>query len=120
MLCADAAAGISAITAAVALSRADDWSAPVLIALLLGLALAGDAFQITTGRGLDVSGSFLSIVLAMALVGPTGAVAVGVVSAFVDGLRQRRPVDSLVNNVATYAAFPHAGALVLQAATAPG
>jgi putative nucleotidyltransferase with HDIG domain len=121
MLCAEAAAGIGAITAAVALSSADAWSAPVLVALLLGLALAGDAFPINdTDRGLSVSGSFLSIVLAMALVGPTGAVVVGVVSALVDALRQRRSLDSLVNNVSTYAVFPLAGALVIEGAKATG
>jgi putative nucleotidyltransferase with HDIG domain len=121
MLCAETTAGISAITAAVALSRADEWNAPVLIALLLALAVAGDAFAINvTDRGLTVSGSFLSIVLAMALVGPTGAVAVGVVSALVDALRQRRSLDSLVNNVATYAVFPLAGALVIESAKATG
>jgi putative nucleotidyltransferase with HDIG domain len=120
MLCAEAIAGIAAITAAVVLSDAGEWSAPVLIVLLLGLALAGDAFAITTDRGLNVSGSFLSIVLAMALVGPTGAVLVGVVSALVDGLRQRRALDSLVSNVATYAVFPLAGALVLERVTSTG
>lgn len=121
MLCAEAAAGISAIAAAVVLSSADGWNAPVLIALLLGLAVAGDAFAINvTARGLTVSGSFLSIVLAIALVGPTGAVAVGVVSALVDGLRQRRSRESLVSNLSTFAVFPLAGGLVIEGAKATG
>ena len=113
LLFAETVAGAIAVGVAASLSTAGQWNAPALLALLLVLALAGDAFAITTGRGLDVSGSFLAIVLAMALVGPTGAVVVGVASALFDGLRERRSVDSLINNVSTYAIFPLAGALVL-------
>jgi putative nucleotidyltransferase with HDIG domain len=113
LLCLETAAGVGAVAAAALMSDTGEWNAPLLIALLLCLAVASDAFAIITDRGLNVSGSFLSIVLAMALVGPTGAVLVGTVSALVDAVRVRRALDSLISNVATYAVFPLAGALVI-------
>ena len=108
---------VAALAAAAALSTPDEWSEPWLLALLLGLAIASDAFALDTERGLTVSGSFLAIVLAMALVGPTGAVVVGVVSATVDAILQRRPLNSALSNISTYSIFPLAGALVLERLT---
>jgi putative nucleotidyltransferase with HDIG domain len=109
------AGGLAALAAAAVLWGSSDWTDPWLLGLLLALALASDAFAVTTDRGLNVSGSFLAIVLAMALVGPSGAVVVGVVSAAVDAVRQRRPLDSAISNVSTYAIFPLAGGLFLEA-----
>ena len=55
-------------------SRADDWSPLSLLGLLFVLAAGSEllGFEI---KGLRLSGSFLSIVLAMALLGPAPAVA---------------------------------------------
>jgi putative nucleotidyltransferase with HDIG domain len=85
-----------------------------LVLLFLALALASDAFAISTDRGLDISGSLLAIVLALALTGPVGGVLVGTVSALADGLRLRRPFASLASNVSAYAVFPFAGGVALQ------
>jgi putative nucleotidyltransferase with HDIG domain len=115
MLAGETALGASALVVAATLSTSEEWREPWLVVLLLGLAIASDLFPIrATRNGLSVSGSFLAIVLAMALVGPAGAVLVGAGSALAEGVRERRALTSLVNNVSTYAAFPLTGALVLE------
>jgi putative nucleotidyltransferase with HDIG domain len=84
-----------------------------LIGVFLVLALASDAFAIVSDRGLNVSGSLLAIVLAIALTGPMGGVIVGTLSALVDAVRVRRPLQSSISNVAGYALFPFAGGVTL-------
>src|SRR3954466_4981336 len=113
MVAAELALGLAAIVASVVfepLTRPDGLQ---LVALFLALALASDAFAIQTDRGLDISGSLLAIVLAIALTGATGGVIVGTVSALVDSLRLRRPFPSVIGNVAGYALFPFVGGVVL-------
>ena len=61
-----------------------------------------------------ISGSFLGLVLAMALLGPAPAVAIGVASTLIDQLRTRLPPAQLITNLATYATFPLIGALVIE------
>jgi putative nucleotidyltransferase with HDIG domain len=114
MLAAEAAAGLAAVAIAAADSSPSQWDKPWLVITLLGIAIASDTFAVIRGpRDVDISGAFLAIVLAMALVGPTGAVAVAVISAAIDGLRHRKSWMSQLNNVSTYAVFPLAGAFVL-------
>jgi putative nucleotidyltransferase with HDIG domain len=113
MVWAELTLGVAAIVASSALyplTRADGLE---LVLLFLVLAIASDAFAINTDRGLDISGSLLAIVLALALTGPTGGVIVGTVSALADSIRMRRPLPSLVCNTAGYALFPFAGGVVL-------
>ena len=114
MLALEIAVGLAAIAAAIAfepLRRSDGLE---LVALFLVLAIASDAFAINDfDRGFNISGSLVAIVLAIALTGPAGGVAVGALSALVDGLRLRRPFTSLASNVSAYAVFPFAGAVVL-------
>ena len=74
---------------AVASNAAADWRPAALFALLLGLAVASDAVAVEL-RGMRLSGSFLSIVLAMALMGPAPAVALGAASSLIDGAVSRR------------------------------
>jgi putative nucleotidyltransferase with HDIG domain len=85
----------------------------VLVGLFLTLAIASDAFAIVTHRGFDVSGSFLAILLAVALTGPAGGVLVGTISALVDGIRGRRAVDAVISNVSAYAVFPLVAGIAL-------
>jgi putative nucleotidyltransferase with HDIG domain len=114
MLSAEIAVGMAAIAAAIAfepLRRSDGLE---LVALFLLLAIASDAFAINDiARGINISGSLVAIVLAIALTGPAGGVVVGTLSALVDALRLRRPFGSLASNVSAYAVFPFAGAIVL-------
>ena len=69
-----------AVLAAALLSTAADWQPIELVLLLFVLAVGSDLLTVEV-RGLRVSGSFLAIVLAMALLGPAPAVAIGAASA---------------------------------------
>ena len=114
MLCAEVAAGLAAIVATIVYEPVQGSDGYALIALFLALAILSDSFTIVTGRGFDVSGSLLAIVLALALTGPTGGVIVGTLCTLVDALRQRRPFTSLLGNVAGYALFPFVGGVLLE------
>jgi putative nucleotidyltransferase with HDIG domain len=93
-------------------STAADWEPPELFAVLLALAIGSDLLAVRH-KVQRISGSFLAIVLAMALLGPAPAVVIGVASVLVDQLRARNPVPRFITNVATYAAFPLVGALLI-------
>ena len=114
MLGAELTLGAAAIATAIAFEPLERHNGLLLVGLFLALALASDQFAVITGRGFDVSGALLAIVLALALTGPLGGVIVGTLSALVDGLRQRRPLASILGNVAGYALFPLAGGVVIQ------
>jgi putative nucleotidyltransferase with HDIG domain len=80
--------------------------------LLLAIAVASEAFTVQF-RGVRISGSFAAIVLAMALVGPIPAAAIGFVSVVLDDIRTRRPLRELLWNGATFALFPLFGGWML-------
>ncbi|HEY4280203.1 MAG TPA: hypothetical protein VGM91_18420, partial [Conexibacter sp.] len=60
-------------------SRAADWQPGYLVGLLLVLAIGSEALTIELRR-VRMSGSFLALVLAMALLGPAPAAAIGAAS----------------------------------------
>ena len=103
----------SAVLAAV-LSDARDWDPPALFFMLLGLAVVSEAFRLKT-KTFTISAAFLSIVLAMILLGPAPAVLVGVVGMAVDALRRRARWRHALANLSTYAAFPLAGSVAFDA-----
>jgi putative nucleotidyltransferase with HDIG domain len=96
-------------------STAADWQPPELFFVLLALAIGSDLLAVRH-KVQRISGSFLALVLAMALMGPAPAVAMGVASVLVDQLRARNPPARFITNLATYATFPLIGSLVIQAA----
>jgi putative nucleotidyltransferase with HDIG domain len=106
-------AGACAVAAAD--STADDWRPLRLFAVLLAMALGSDLLAVRY-KVQRISGSFLAIVLAMALLGPAPAVAIGVATVLVDQLRARNPPARLITNLATYAVFPLIGGLLIQGA----
>src|SRR3954451_23771286 len=65
------------VTGALLTSRADDWTPIGLVGLLLVISVSSDALGVQT-RGMRLSGSFIAIVLAMALLGPAPAVAIAI------------------------------------------
>jgi diguanylate cyclase (GGDEF)-like protein len=84
------------------------WTAPTL-AVLLGLAVAGELRGVEMGTRTSrvaVSASFLALMLAAVLLGPGAAALVGVASMLAGWLRSRYPLHRLVNNLVTYAWFP--------------
>jgi len=108
-----AAVAIAAVT-----STAADWRPPGLVAVLLGLAIITDLFAVSH-EGQRISGSFLALVLAMALLGPAPAVAIGVASVLADHVWARNPPARLLTNLAAFATFPLVGALLVRWADVP-
>ena len=106
--------GLACAVAAL-VSTAADWEPPELVAVLLALALGSDLLAVRH-KVQRISGSFLALVLAMALLGPAPAVAIGIVSVLVDQLRARNPLPRFITNLATYATFPLIGSLLIQGA----
>jgi putative nucleotidyltransferase with HDIG domain len=104
----------AAILGAALTNRADDWSPWSLFGLLLVLALGSEllGFEI---RGLRLSASFLSVVLAMALLGPAPAVTIGIACTFVDCAYRRMPLTRVIANFAAFAVFPLLGGLAIRA-----
>ena len=115
LIACEVVVGLLACAVAAATSQAADWQPPELFAVLLALALGSDLLAIRH-KVQRISGSFLAIVLAMALLGPAPAVAIGLVSVAVDQLRARNPTPRFITNLATYATFPLIGGLLLQGA----
>src|SRR4051812_45193976 len=97
---------------AVLLSDAGQWQPEELVGLLAVLVVGSDFLTLDAKR-FRISGSFLGLVLAMALLGPAPAVAMGIACSVSDALRNRARGIYLINNVATYATFPLVGGLVL-------
>jgi putative nucleotidyltransferase with HDIG domain len=96
-------------------SRADDWTPIGLVALLLVISVASDAMGVAT-RGMRLSGSFIAIVIAMALLGPAPAVAIALGTIAVDTWRARPPAIGVAVNFASHATYPLIGALIVRAA----
>jgi putative nucleotidyltransferase with HDIG domain len=97
-------------------STAEDWQPLELFVVLLVLALGSDLLAIRH-RAQRISGSFLALVLAMALLGPAPAAAIGVLSVLVDQVRARNPLPRLITNLAAFATFPLVGGLLIDWAT---
>ena len=105
----------AATTLAALTSTQEQWEPLSLVAVILVLALASDLFAVSH-HGQRISGSFLALVLAMALLGPAPAAAIGVASVLFDQVRARNPGSLLLANLATFATFPLVGGLIIQAA----
>jgi len=101
------------VVAAAMLSTADQWQPWPLVGLLTVLVLGSD-FIVLEAKRFRIGGSFLGLVLAMAVLGPAPATALALASAAVDAVRSRTRGPELLSNVVTYATFPLAGALTLQ------
>jgi putative nucleotidyltransferase with HDIG domain len=92
----------------VMLSHAEDWHPPALFILLLVVGVVSESFRLRTKR-FTISAAFLSIVLAMTLLGPTPAAILGVASMGTNDLRRRVSLRHALVNASTYACFPLVG-----------
>ena len=106
---------VGAVTAAVLTSQAGDWQPWPVPLLLLVLAVGSDFFAIESKR-MRISATHFSLVVAMVLLGPAPAVAIGLASTLVDAVRYRPPRLHLLLDLATYSVYPLVGALGLHAA----
>jgi putative nucleotidyltransferase with HDIG domain len=100
-----------AALAAPLLSRRDDWEPIGLFVLLVSIAALAGAFRFRIA-GFQVSTSFLAIVLAITLLGPTPAAVLGVVAMLVDAGRRRPPWRDVLVNLSTFATFPLVGGVL--------
>jgi len=105
---------IAALTVVGLTSTLADWR-PVWAVVMLGaLAIAGPAFAIRLGH-LRLDGSFITLVLAMVVLGPAPASVIGLLTVIFDGLRTRKPWLPWLTDLVTYTVFPLAGGLLARA-----
>jgi putative nucleotidyltransferase with HDIG domain len=109
------AALVAAACATIGLSHESDWQPPELVGLLLVLCIGSDAMTVEV-RNVRITGSFLAIVLAMALLGPAPAAVIGAVASIVDALLARRPLENALMNIANYMIFPLIGGTIIYTA----
>jgi putative nucleotidyltransferase with HDIG domain len=103
-----------ALAAAVEFSRAEDWQPLQLLVLLLVLSATGDRLTVNV-RNQNLSGAFIALVLAMTLLGPAPALALGVAVMGVDAVVRRLAPSRALTNLSTYATFLIAGGLLSRA-----
>jgi putative nucleotidyltransferase with HDIG domain len=111
---AEGAVLAASLIAAALLSDADQWKPAALVGLLAVLALGSDFLTLEAKRA-RISGSFLGLVLTMALLGPAPAVVIGLGCAVTDALHARTRGVAVLGNAAIYTFFPLLGALILDA-----
>jgi putative nucleotidyltransferase with HDIG domain len=97
-------------------SHASDWQPTGLVVLLAAIAVASDTMAIET-KTMRLTGSFVALVLAMALLGPGPAVAIGLLTMVIDAVRTqpRKPAATIFTNLVAYATFPLVGGLAVRA-----
>jgi putative nucleotidyltransferase with HDIG domain len=108
-----------ATTAAIMANEPADWQPIELVGLLLVLAVGSDLLAVEV-RGVRISGAFLSVVLAMALLGPAPAAAIGFASTMLDTIVTRRSIVRTVTNVTTWITFPVVGGLLVELVVGKG
>jgi putative nucleotidyltransferase with HDIG domain len=104
---------VAAGVVALATSHARDWTPIELVLLLLVLAIGSDVLTMEF-RGIRISGSFLALVLAMALLGPAPAAAIGAMATVIDALLYRRSWQRNLLNLAVWTWFPIVGSLIIE------
>jgi putative nucleotidyltransferase with HDIG domain len=104
----------TAVATAVLTSRADDWQPLHLVAFLFVLTAVGQRLTVPLVKG-NLTGAFIALVLAMSLLGPAPALALGVTVIVASSLRRRLPWELALNNIVTLATYPVVGALIARA-----
>ncbi|MGA9285554.1 MAG: HD domain-containing phosphohydrolase [Solirubrobacteraceae bacterium] len=105
---------LGALWVAVLSSSASDWQPPELLALLFVLSVVGEWMTITIGNQ-TLSASFIALVLAMILLGPAPAAAIGIVAVVADSVHRRPPLTVCLANLAAYTVYLVAGGLLARA-----
>jgi putative nucleotidyltransferase with HDIG domain len=113
LVCAGAAVLLAGSVAGIlALAGSGTWD-PTLLGLLLALVVGANLVEIKL-KGIEITGDFLGLVIAMALLGPAEAAVLGVISSAVWIAATRPRVPMALTNLAGYAAFPLVGGLVMR------
>jgi putative nucleotidyltransferase with HDIG domain len=108
---------VGSLAAAVLTNRASDWHPLGLLLLLAVMAIVGDLLAIEA-KGIHLSAAGLALVLAMCFLGPAPAMAIGLLAIVVVALAKPPPRALLLNNLATFAAYPLLGGLLARLADA--
>ncbi len=87
-----------------------------LFAVLLVFSVVSDVTASDTSSSVKISGSFLSLVLAMVFLGGSPAAIIGVTTIAVGWFRWRDEAHFLLNNLVAYAWFPLLGGLAFDGA----
>src|SRR5262249_52316561 len=96
---------VVAICVAALLSTDDQWK-PITLVGLIALLVLGSDILVLDAKRFRIGGSFTGLVLAMALLGPAPAAALGPSSALVDAARPRARGTYLLHNLLTHMTFP--------------
>jgi putative nucleotidyltransferase with HDIG domain len=91
-----------------------DWKLS-LFAVLLVFSVVSDVTASNTSSNVKISGSFLSLVLAMVFLGGPPAAVIGLATIAVGWFRWRDTPHDLLNNLVAYAWFPLLGGVVFDA-----
>ncbi len=103
---------ICVAAAAVAFWRAPegDWDL-VLLGVLMAFSIFSDLTAVEVESSLDISGSFLALVIAMVFLGGTPAALIGVITILAGWIRWRTEWHRLLDNVLVYTVFPLVGGI---------
>ncbi len=104
----------AAIAAAALSSRSEDWHPAGLVVLIAALIAIGQRLTVTI-RNQQLTAGFIACVLAMTLLGPAPAVALGLAILGGDAVRRRLPPLRLLGNLTAFATFLVAGGLITRA-----
>jgi putative nucleotidyltransferase with HDIG domain len=96
------------------LSSAQEWQPLSLFGLLAALALVAERLEFEV-RGQHLSASLVVLVLAMSLLGPAPAVALGIVVTVPNSASRRLSPTLWLSNLSAFAFFPLVGALTVRA-----
>jgi putative nucleotidyltransferase with HDIG domain len=100
----------AAVVLAVLTAPQANWDL-VLLLTLLAFSVVSDVSAATTSAKVKISGSFLSLVLAMVFLGGAPACLIGVATILVGWFKWRDAKYDLLNNLVAYAWFPLIGGL---------
>jgi diguanylate cyclase (GGDEF)-like protein len=92
----------------------DHWSVLALV-LLAAFAIVGEFTTVGTGTKIQISSSFLALILAAVIFGPGPAAVIGTVTIAVSWIRFRWALRMFVHNLANYTLCPLAGGLFFYA-----
>jgi diguanylate cyclase (GGDEF)-like protein len=116
VFCAQAVAPALAGVVVVLTIGMDHWSIPAL-ALILMFAIAGELTAVETSARLQVSSSFLALILASVILGPGPAALAGAITISISWVRFRWELHYFVHNLTNYTWCPLIGGLFFYAAS---
>ena len=102
------------LAAAVITASSANWDIG-LFAILLGFSIFSDLTATSTGDKVQISGSFVALILSMVFLGGAPAALIGLLTIGIAWLRWHEPPHYLINNLLNYSLFSLVGGLVFHA-----